>query len=303
MKLNRQNKAWMLLSEEEQLALKLNLGLKKSTWKAGEIMRKSHYKLIEIKDRGRTFLKIFSNHFNEYHKLIPDGVTISPDLRTYLEATIIRRKRISQAIGEIDNPLYHHISTREESIALEVTKWKSSVRIPERELYNLIMDFDRWNNFRIMPKSIQEPSAFKRRDKNRLKKHLKIGTSIPAISHKVIKTRFEHKTNRKANVGYLSLITAEPQRVEIIKVKTGADNLALLSKASLYIFPSHDIAQEYLSITLEYIRKDAKHCIEGLKFWPRYRAIIKSALNYETIQNIIPSRRYLEFINPDKKLL
>jgi hypothetical protein len=46
------SKAWGLLTEEEQTALKLQLGLGKSSWQASEIMGKAHYKYLEIKKRG-----------------------------------------------------------------------------------------------------------------------------------------------------------------------------------------------------------------------------------------------------------
>ena len=57
--LDENNPAWMILIEEEQLALTLHYGPEKSTWQAGEIMKKAHYKYLEIKARGEKFLKIF----------------------------------------------------------------------------------------------------------------------------------------------------------------------------------------------------------------------------------------------------
>lgn len=300
MKLDKNNKAWMLLVEDERLALNLNLGLRKSTWKAGEIMKKSHYKLIEIKDRAKTFLKIFTYHFQEYGELIPKDMQITPDLREYLTLTIIKRLPINKAIREIDSPLYHHQVTREKVISDEIIKWKSSVSLSQKDLYNLVLDFDRWNNFRILPKNMQEPSAFKRRDKNRLKKHLKLGTSISPLAYKIIKKKYQYTSNRKINAGYLILISEEPRRTEIIKILANPENLADLSRSSLYIFDDENIATVYLQLILEYIRKEDKHCSEGLRFWPKYREIIKKAINYNLIQNIIPSRKNLEFIEPSR---
>jgi hypothetical protein len=290
---------WKLLTEEEQLVLQLNLGMDKSTWKAGEIMKKSHYKLIEIMDRAKTFLKIFSNHYDEYGQLIPRAVRIDPDFKVYLEMTMLKRFNVHASTREIDNPLFHRMATRDELIAEQMLKWRKSVIIEERDLYNLVMDFDRWNNFRIMPKSIQEPSAFKRRNKNKLKKHLYIGTNVPQISYKVIKDEYEYKQRHHIKEGYVCIITVPPRRAEIIRIHLKEENLAIFSRVSLYIFDKEEVATDYMAITLDYINKSDKHCVEGLRFWPQYRILIKQAVNYDKIQNIIPSRRNLEFISPN----
>lgn len=299
MKLDENNKAWMVLTEDEQLSLRLNLGLKKSTWKSGEIMRKSHYKLIEIKDRAKKFLKIFQYHFDEYGQLIPEGIRISADLKEYFELTIIKRMSVSKAVQEIDNPLYRHISSRDSLMISEITPWKNSIKIPERDFYNLVMEFDRWNNFRIIPRPLQEPSAFKRRDKNKLKKHLKIGTSLPRLAFKIIKKRFTHTSRHEINEAYLSLITVMNKKgvrkTEVIRICANKENVDELSKASLYLFPSLRLAEEYGELVLNFIDKNERHCIDGLKFWPLYRALIQRAINYGQIQNITPSRKNLEF--------
>lgn len=301
MKLDKNNHAWVLLLDDERLALQLNLGMSKSTWKSGEIMDKSHYKLIEIKDRAKTFLRIFTHHFAAHNnQIIPEDVKISPDLRLYLHLTIVGRLTIAKAIKKIDNPLFHHVATRDKVITEEVMKWKSSNNLSELDLFNLVMDFDRWNNFRILPKAIQEPSAFKRRDKNRLKKHLRIGTSLSPLAYKVIKKRFEYKGSQKIKAGWIILISPTIHKVLMLRIHNKAENRTDLSKASIYIFEQESIAELYLSLILEYVNKTDRHCREGLKFWPQYRDMIKKAINYEQIQNIIPSRRNLEFIEPKR---
>lgn len=304
MKLDKNNKAWVLLTEDEQLALRLNLGLRKSTWKSGEIMKKSHYKLIEIKDRARTFLRIFTHHFAEYGNLIPEDAKVSADLRDYLHFTMEKRMPVNLAIREVDNPLYRHMATRDSMVAQEMSKWKNSIKISEKELYALVMEFDRWNNFRIVPKSIQEPSAFKRRDKNKLKKHLRIGTSLSFLAYKLIKKRFTYNSRHSVNEAYLSLITVIGKKgirkMDVIRIKADKEALEELSNVSLYLFPTEKFAEAYQDLVLTFIDKDARHCIDGLKFWPLYRDLIKKAINYEKIQNIIPSRRNLDFVERQK---
>lgn len=303
MKLNQ--KAWAILTEEEKIVLQLNLSLNKSTWKTGEIVKKSHYKLIEIKDRAKTFLRIFTHFFNEYNSLIPESVKISPDLKEYLILTIRDRVKTNQAYKQIDNPFYHRVKSRDEVIAEEISKWKSSLELAERDLYNLVIEFDRWNNFRILPKSIQEPSAFKRRDKNKLKKHLKIASTISPLSYLIIKKKFKYKTRHKIKAAYLVFVRepmeeGQKRKIKIIKVKAEDKHIAELSKASLFLFPTEELAREYGKLIYDFTHKESKHCIDGLKFWPLYREIIQKALNFEKIQNISPQRRYLEYADKKK---
>jgi hypothetical protein len=298
-KLDKNNKAWMLLTEDERMVLKLNLGLSKSTWKAGEIMKKSHYKLIEIKDRAKTYLRIFTIYFSKYPEIIPEKVKISPDFKTYLLGVIKYRHPISRAIQDIDSPLWKHVKSRDKIILEEMGKWAKSPQMVERDLYHLIMDFDRWNNFRILPKSIQEPSAFKRRDKNRLKKHLKVATSVPLVSFEIIQQKFGITDKRERNEAWVPLVSGSASKVEVVKIHLKDQNLREFSRCSLYVFNREELAHDYIKLVVDFINKEGKHCIDGLRFWPLYRNLIKKAVNYDQIQNVTPTRKYLNFAEPD----
>ena len=49
-----QQKAWDCLTPTEQQSLFLQLSESKSSWEAGEILRLSHYKYLEIKERSES---------------------------------------------------------------------------------------------------------------------------------------------------------------------------------------------------------------------------------------------------------
>jgi len=69
-----QQTAWEWLSETEQRSLFLTLSTGKSSWEAGEMLKISHYKYLEIKERSEEFFKLFTS-FLEKHKALfrPDG--------------------------------------------------------------------------------------------------------------------------------------------------------------------------------------------------------------------------------------
>jgi len=311
--LNEDNPAWMVLSNEERLALSLHYGPEKSTWQAGEIMKKAHYKYLEIKARAEKFLKMFVEHYEIYGGLFPGDIIISPSFRKFLELTIVERKQVSNAIKEIDNNVFFTTASRDDFIVKEMKKLKNSRKTSERNFHNLIMDFDRWNNFRIMPKSIQEPSAFKRRNKNRHRKHLKIMVNMHPFTIKKLIQRYEfiplaHNTK---HIGFMPImVDVEEGEARVIKIHTINKILVELNRIGLYVFGREDEAEEFKTIILRYYEKQERHCTDGQKFWPKYRKMIKSAINHDPIQNITPSRKYLEsalkdmdpnLLNPKKK--
>lgn len=58
-----QKKAWDCLTPTEQQSLFLQLSESKSSWEAGEILKLSHYKYLEIKERSEKFFRLFSDFF------------------------------------------------------------------------------------------------------------------------------------------------------------------------------------------------------------------------------------------------
>lgn len=56
-----QQKAWSCLMDKEQQSLFLQLSESKSSWEAGEILKLSHYKYLEIRERSEKFFRLFSD--------------------------------------------------------------------------------------------------------------------------------------------------------------------------------------------------------------------------------------------------
>jgi hypothetical protein len=172
--------------------------------------------------------------------------------------------------------------------------WAKSKDGVEVKVYHLVKDFDRWNNFRILPKCCQEPSAFKRRLKNVYKKQLKTLKDLNEFSLEHLKkliraTRAKDKTDAL----YLPLIDKDGKpRIYLIKNKPSY--LAILDDISLYYFRDASDAKDYISLCFNYLNSSDRSCQEGLSFWPKFREHIQKALNYERISNKAPHRRYLE---------
>ncbi len=80
---------------------------------------------------------------------------------------MISRLTVRDAITNMSDPSYKVTSFRDKVMDNILYKMQKSTNKGEKDLFDLIIEFDRWNNFRILPKNWQQPSAFKRRNKTK----------------------------------------------------------------------------------------------------------------------------------------
>lgn len=290
-----QNKAWQVLNAEERTALTLSLVNGKSTWESGEIMNKAHYKYLEIRQRAEKFFKLFTEFFQEYDSVIPKGSILDKHFKKYITLTIEKRLPFQEAIALIGSDKYKKPKTREIEILREVQSLNGSKYSQDQNLYHLIKDFDRWNNFRILPASLQEPSAFKRRNKHKLRKLVNLFTSLNPLAVLKIKQIYSvKKSDMVKSYLYLPLLTIHDNSLtEVITISNNDINFKAVNNLILYVFKEKEDAQRFIDIIVNYLAKDYKHCKDGQIFWPEFRILTKKALNYDHIQNITPSRKYV----------
>lgn len=293
------SKAWDILLDEEKAALSLSINHSKSTWQAGEILQKAHYKYLEIHARSKKFFMMFTEYFKKTgDRLIPEDSEITWDFREFLVCTIEERMGYRDTLKLIgkSSELYSKYAYQRDNKLVEYMDWLRKHKDPlHRDLYDLVKEFDRWNNFRILPESIQEPSAFKRRNKTRLVKHLKnVYTLDPLIVDYLNSSRFSPSKNSK--VLYLPIVSDNYIKgYDIIKVVNLKMVVNYISKElQLYLFDSEELADDYGHLVEGYLVSKNRTCKVGQDFWPRYRLMIKKAFNYDLVNNIITRRNKLE---------
>jgi hypothetical protein len=287
------NDAWNILSPDEKTSLSLSLAFNKSTWEAGEVMKKAHFKYLEIQKRARKYLEIFTNHFEKYGGLFPEDVLISFAFKEYLTLTILERKPISKATKFMEDSSYSIASRRNKLIIKELEKLSRSDRESHKDLYSLIMDFDRWNNFRILPIEIQEPSAFKRRNKVRNVKHLRNLTNLPQFS--VLKLIENFGYSGKYPKLYLPIISSYISNGhKVIAIKDSKTNINDITRIGIFLFKTRAKAEEFALLVSDYFTGETRNCRDGQKFWPLFRVLMYEAINYKEIENIHKSRTFLD---------
>jgi hypothetical protein len=290
-KINKE--AWDILNTDEKTSLSLSLSFNKTTWESGEIMNKAHFKYLEIQKRAAKFLEMFTNHFEKYGGLFPEGVYISFAFKEYLILTILERKTISKAIRQMEDSSYFVASRRNKLIMNEMQKLANTNKDASKDLYSLIMDFDRWNNFRVLPLEIQEPSAFKRRNKVRNIKHIKNLTGLPRYS--VFKIIEYYSYKGKYDKLYLPIISNYLQNGwKVVQIKKSTLNINEITDIGIFLFESRAKADEFAELVSGYFIGKSRNCKDGQKFWPSFRVLMAEAVNYKAIENIHKSRTYLD---------
>jgi len=290
--------AWDILKRDEQVSLSLSLSHGKSSWESGEIMKKAHYKYLEINARAEKFLRMFTEYFDEYQYLTPANLDIPESFKEYLSLVILSRLTVREAVSRMEDPEYKVTSFREKVIDEILRKLSTATKGVKKDLFDVVLEFDRWNNFRVLPKYWQQPSAFKRRNKSKELKFLKIMSSLPSISiEKILEVyEFGGMDARSLYVPLVSKVFSE--KYKILQVKNTTKVVDQLTRMGFLIFDNKTDCQEFGIMVLTYIFKrgtrDNSHVMVGLNFWGKYRDHVKKAINYSTLINYIPNRKFME---------
>lgn len=285
-------KAWAILTAEEKMAISLSLGYKKSSWEAGEIMSKSHYKFLEITSRAEKFLRMFTEYFDKSDSFIPYGLHISKDAKQYLRLAVLKRM-VPRDIGEqMDNKGFRVMSYRDRLLEDQLMKIKISNDPLHKEFFHLILEFDRWNNFRILPRYWQQDSAFKRRIKSKELKYLKSICNLPPYSVRKLKEKFN-----RGGSHYTTIFNPELDRgFELISVVP--EDFYALTQMGFPIFEKEFDAIEFAMLVVRYLESKISRTVSrvkaGLDFWAEFRQSISRARNFKDISGIIPNRKYQE---------
>ena len=86
-----QKKAWDCLKDLEQKSLFLQLSENKSSWEAGEILKLSHYKYLEVRERSEKFFRLFSDFFEKHPSLFRPDCPCERSFQDYIEGCLERR--------------------------------------------------------------------------------------------------------------------------------------------------------------------------------------------------------------------
>lgn len=284
-----QEKAWNILTPKEQNSLFLQLTQGKSSWEAGEMMGISHYKYLEIKDRSQKFFKMFAEFYELHPDIFRPNGAVEETFRDYMYACLEKRMKRAEASAFVGESSLLVNSVTQENIIRNMKRLKESGDAWDKDTWALIMEFDRWNNYRILPRLIQQPSAFKRRVNKKYKIYIKYTLDrVKPWLHKKVKERFYYKV-KPSKLKYWVCLVSEALYPEdgfyLLPIRPEQEIIDEMSKFYLYVFTTKQDAEDFGFMVSKYRAKTANVRL-GQGFWPTFVDIIKRAANYNEVNNI-----------------
>lgn len=283
-----QQKAWSCLVFLEQQSLFLQLSENKSSWEAGGILKISHYKYIEIRERSEKFFRLFSDFFEKYPAIFRPDNPCERNFQDYIEGCLekrLTRKQAALYTGDSSNVLP---KVNSKNIERNMKRLKESEDEWDKDTLRLILEFDRWNNFRILPWVLQQPSAFKRRANKKDKIYIKyLLNKVPNWAHSKLKERFRYKVKPGKEKYWVALISEDlyTDGYLLLPIRPLEEVVNEFSRFYMYVFKTKDDADTFGFMVSKFMIKTTSVKL-GQKFWPEYRCCIEKAVNYKQVNNI-----------------
>lgn len=289
-------KSWRVLTAEEQSVLALAMGHSKSSWEGGEIMGKAHYKYLEILQRAQRFVMMFEEHLSKYDDLFAEELLplLPKDFKEFFQNAVMARKTIKEAIIAMSNEknIYRVRILRDTAIATGLSILFKSKLQSAQDAFTLIREFDRYNNFRILPVEWQLPSGFKRRNKNRQLKYLKGVSNMSEVSYILFEQKYKYVGKHKTLYVPMIYQKRDDFLQAIIPIRDKISYRDIVTTLGFFIFADESSALKFVNLVYNYLHQP-KSPGKGQKFWAEFRTIISMSENYLEVDRIIPYKKLL----------
>lgn len=280
-----QEQAWNCLTKDEQQSLLLTLSQGMSTWQASEILKITHYKYLELKARSERLFKLFSDYFEKHPSLVRPGLYLDESFKDYLYGSMLKRLPKEEAKIYAGDSAFLLQAVNRNRIIKNMARIKDSEDEWDRDLYGLVMEFDRWNNYRILPRVLQAPTAYQRRSTKKDKIYLRYLHKIPDFKIKALVDMYwsNGKPENRYYVMFISNLWKDG--FGVVPIKREDKIVKEITSLKIYIFEHFNDAEEFGIMVKRYYEKTVTPG-QGLKYWKQYRDIIQRAVNYRQINNM-----------------
>jgi len=285
-------KAWAILTTEEQLSLTLQVSEGKSTWEAGEILQKAHYKYCELYSRASRLYRLFIEYFMEYSTLLPKEGVLDENQKLFFEEVIVKRKKVTQV--EYKDSRYFVKTMRDNFIRQALKKLVYSDLDQEKALYELILEFDRWSSTRILPESDQQPSAYNRRLKSQQANFLKNLIKLPTFVMDLAIRKFSTRGLSKEPVAYAAIISPSHVERKYVVIRINKSKIPEISRLGIVVFEEREKASTFCRLVCNFVLRVKREISDGQTFWPSYRLLLSKSLNFEYLSNQRFTKKGLE---------
>jgi hypothetical protein len=281
--------AWEILTPTEQMALHLRLNQGLSSEGIAKAMNKPIYKTIEHLKRGEKYLKMFTDFFEKYPSLFrPDG-PCTHQFKDYMEALIEKRLIRREASHYADDKYFFINRFRKEQVIEGMKYLRYSFHPWDKDAYTLIVEYDRWNNNRILPQELQAPTAFRRRNKNRHRKYVQYLLTLPDRRIRQIIDYYYDDSGPLTTKRYIVMFSDtlfSPKNFYMcpFRDKDGENSIFFTKKLRLFVFTTLDDAEQFGMLVSSYDIAISQN--KSRLFWKSFYEVIKYAENHDAIMNM-----------------
>jgi len=277
--------AWNHLTPLEKSTLSLVVVSGKTRQEASIVLGLYPYKFTEVYNRGRWFFILFTDYYSTYPTLIPKNFRTSlPQPHLELVMRVLKERVRPQAIASL-SPDFMDLLIPHSMSAMWVTLIRDLQLDPSkhaRHFLDLIIRYDQWNNFRILPKEYRQPSPFPRRRNREFKKiHDSINT-ISDMGWEMVEDNWGSKAAPFAFIPSL-LHDLKPTRVRLSR-----NSLQYFTTNRIPVFMTEEEALTFGERSYDFYNLSRVSTFSAQKFWTTFRLQISKAINYNGLLNITP---------------
>lgn len=283
-----QQKAWNCLTKVEQQSLFLHTSEGKSSWEAGSMMNISHYKYIEIRERSEKFFRMFADFYDKHTSIFRPDCPCERNFQDFVEGLLEHRLKRKDAVVYTGDSTQQLPKVNKNNILRNMKYLEESGDPWDLDTRRLIFEFDRWNNFRILPAMLQQPSAFKRRLNKKDKIYIKyLLNRIPTFVLEKLKERFYYKVKHGKTKYWVALISPDlyTDGYYLLPIRPDEEVVKEMNRFYIYVFDNREDADTFGYLVTSFYERTSK-VITGQKFWPEYRYLVRKAINYNSVNNI-----------------
>jgi len=292
-----QQKAWELLTDLEKQALSLTVVSERSKQEAAIILNLAPYKFTEIFLRARKFFVMFTEYYEEYETLLPPDLDLSKTETLFISMVILKRRKpadLIKASPEFSSLIRHK---NRQILWQDFMKRLQQHSDQAKRLYSMLVEFDKWNAYRILPKLFQEPSPFSRR---RVKEFKKIKESVVNITDIGWELFLDMYGTTKPPWVFTPSMRNDNFQAEAVKLNKNA--LVYYTQNQLPVFSKDSQAKQLSELIFDYEALARKSPQSAQRFWANFRTVMLTAVNYNDLMNLKPGD-LLDLHERDRKFI
>ena len=274
-----QEKAYIHLTEQEKLVLSFIIINNRSFKETAAIVDISPYKIKEVYFRAKKYFLLFTDFYRSHDELFPNALAINPLFKDYITELIQSRKNPAELKRD---PKYFEICVSYKLKALWRDLFEAlafSGRLHYTSLYNLILEFDKWADKRILPKAFQKPSAFERRRIKVFKKVFKEMTSFGDLGYDLMQQLHGDKKGK----GFIIAFYDKGHR--LIRIKLTKGSIEYYTNLHMPVFVNEPQAIRMADLVQQF-KTEKTNTRRAAIFWSNFRVLAMQAVNIEEIMGI-----------------